>query len=155
MEYKKHQNFKCIIKASTLKDLDDIKLLADESRQELGFVLKPALRESIRNRSLYVVKRSASSPVVGFVHFRNRKDRVTKIYQICIDRCVRRLGFGSKLIKAVLKQAAVIGQIKVALQCPEDLPANYFYYQNKFSIKNIVQGKRRRLIVWELELIHD
>ena len=133
-------------------DFRHIKSLADEHRHELGFVLGPALAAGITEGRIYVGTALSSSTILGFVHFRHRRDLVTKTYQICVQRQHRQVGIGRSLLDAVKDSAIELGQLCILLKCPEGLPANIFYQQVGFALLGIMTGKRRRLFTWKLSL---
>lgn len=77
-----------------------------------------------------------STRIVGFLHFRHRKDRVTKIYQICVDTRYRRHHYGSLLIRSVENLARDRKQLSICLACPQDLEANSFYERLGFAVRD-------------------
>ena len=149
MAYTSPQRHSEVVPAS-LKDLRALKLLADRHKLELGFVLAPALQEGITNGQVYIIKRS--SQVLAFVHFRHRRDAVTKIYQICVDCSAQRKGLGMAMLEAVRKDALQRGQVEITLMCPTDLLAKGFYKRMGFSLLQTISGKRRALNIWNLKL---
>ncbi len=68
-----------IVRKAQAEDLDAVKALADANRASLGFVLRPALADGIEAGWLLVAERGGR--VIGFVHYRHRKDARTTIYQ--------------------------------------------------------------------------
>src|SRR4051794_14980659 len=106
-------------------DLDIIKRLADANRADIGFVLRPALAASIDRGWLYVAVRL--DILVGFIHFRIRRDGWTTIYEICTHPTVRRQGVGGTLLTAVYNAVVAQGQQGIPLKCPVGSSANLFY----------------------------
>src|SRR5690349_20474664 len=96
-------------------DLDAVKALADANRADLGFVLRPALAEGITRGWLYVAIRG--DVIVGFVHFRPRRDGWTTIYEICTAAAFRRQGIGSALLAEVYDTSLNQGRQGVRLKC--------------------------------------
>ena len=135
-----------IIRNALEKDLCAIKMLADANKTELGFVLLPALQAAITEGRVMTVVLNAR--VVGFLHFRHRKDNVTKIYQICVDIGYRRHHYGSLLIRSVENLARERKQLSICLACPQDLEANSFYKRLGFSVREIDPGNSRALVIW-------
>ena len=133
-------------------DLDSLKSLADENKHELGFVLKPALEQGIAEGRIFVSRLSNSSEICGFVHFRHRRDRVTKIYHLCVQARHRHLGIGWRLLDELRMSANRLRQTCILLKCPEGLQANLFYQKCRFTQVETTEGKRRRLLTWELPL---
>jgi len=129
-------------------DVESIKFIADSHTNELGFVLRPALIEGIRRKSVLVARTADTDTIVAFVHFHHRLDFQTKIYQICVMPAYRNQGIAAGLIDALKSCAIKAGQATIALHCPEDLAANLFYKALGFSNEGVVAGRKRRLVTW-------
>ena len=140
------------ISRARLTDIGQLKKLADRHKRELSFVFRAALLEGIRNRYVYIAKQCRSSRVVGFVHFRHKKDKTTKIYQICVEHSARNTRVGTSLLDTLRKEAIRLGNTSINLKCPADLPANLFYTRYGFELEHTVSGKRRRLCLWKYDL---
>lgn len=136
-----------IIRPAVLADLDTIKTLADANRADIGFVLRPALAASIASSCLYVAMRL--DLLVGFVHFRMRRDGWTTIYEICTNTTVRRQGVGSALLTTVYDVGAAQGQHGVQLKCPAGSSANLFYSALGLCQIGEAAGRGRQLILWQ------
>lgn len=132
-------------------DLPLIKKLADDHRRELGFVRTDALRNSLRRGWLLVAE--AEGGISGFVHWWARRDGTIVVYNIVVDTPVRRLGLGSRLLRAVVDWAEGHDSLAVQLKCPVDLPANEFYAQTGFRLYSQDAGKRRALNCWRMDLV--
>ena len=133
-------------------DIEPIKTMADLHRRELGFVLRPALADAIERKWILLARIRASGEPAGFVHFRHRRDLYTKIYQICVVPPYRRQGVATELLAALKRSARKAGQVRLTLQCPEDLPANSFYKDTGFTDGPVINGRKRRLIIWSLPI---
>src|SRR5579884_1098116 len=120
-------------------DLEDIKRIADQSRNELGFVIRAAIQEAILDKRILVC-RAHKHRLCGFVHFRHRLDRCTKIYQLCLIPPCQRKGWGRNLILALIDLARERCQLSIALRCPDDLPANDFYRAIGFQLESSAEG---------------
>ncbi len=131
-------------------DIGTIKSMADLHRRELGFVLRPALADAIDRRWVLLARIRNGGQPAGFIHFRHRKDLYTKIYQICVAPPYRKQGIARELLAELKRSACKTGQVKLTLQCPEDLPANSFYRAMGFKDGTVTDGRRRRLITWSL-----
>jgi ribosomal protein S18 acetylase RimI-like enzyme len=129
------------------RDLSKIKELADRNKRELGFVLRPAVQQAI-DEGRILISRSASGSVTGFVHFRDRRDTRTKIYELCVGEKYRRLKVGTQIIEHLASVAKTRGQTALELLCPQDLEANAFYPRVGFSRMGDKQGRRRLLNIW-------
>jgi ribosomal protein S18 acetylase RimI-like enzyme len=138
------------IKKAIIGDTVGIKALADSNKDSLGFVIRPAIENSIIAENLYVAKYDHS--IVGYVRFHHRLDGVTKIYEICVDSGYRRKNIGMRIIKEVKNTAVSNGQSHLALKCPEDLRANTFYKKVGFYKEGIEMGRKRKLVLWNTRL---
>jgi predicted GNAT family acetyltransferase len=134
-----------------MNDLDEIKAIADKNKAELGFIIRGALAESLSRRCIFVAKTKDSKRIVGFAHYRMRKDGVTKIYQLCVMHSQKRQHVGHGLLKAIGKESLESGQDCLLLKCPEDLPANGFYRRMGFNHVGSQQGRLRKLHIWRLD----
>jgi N-acetylglutamate synthase-like GNAT family acetyltransferase len=138
------------IRKATRSDLDEIKVLADKHKDELGFVLRAALARSI-DRGEVLVAENASG-VVGFAEYHHRRDGQTTLYHMAVRPNVRRLNTGRELIKALVKDAREHCKSFIQLKCPAELGANGFYERLGFSRTALEPGRKRQLIVWRLVL---
>lgn len=139
------------IRQATLGDLEAIKVLADTHRAELGFVLRPALATDIE-RGWILVAELPEQGVIGFVHYRNRLDSQTTLYEICVRADCRRCGVGSALVKRLSEEASALGKTHIRLKAPIELPANCFYQTTGFILTDTEPGKHRLLNVWTYPL---
>lgn len=131
-----------------MKDLDAIKQLADQHKEELGFVLRPALQKAVTDQELFVAE--TDKEIVGFVHYHHRRDQQTTLYHIAVRATYQRQGIGAALIKTLHAEASRLGKSHILLKCPMELAANRFYSQCGFSLYGTSNGKRRPLNVWML-----
>lgn len=129
------------IRLATNEDIDLISKIANKNSKELGFVMKVALRESVLRESLIVCE--YYDEVVGFCHFRKRKDGITIIYELCIKKEFRGKGLGKMLIDFL--------PTPIILKCPIDNLSNKFYEHNNFILLRTEKGKKRELNVWKKE----
>ncbi len=134
-----------MIRKANASDLDAIKCIADANRNELGFVMRPALTEAQARGELLVAERGDA--VVGFVNYRTLS-RVRRgwhtVYEICVTGGWRGQGIGAELLDAVPRP--------VRLKCPVDLPANGFY--RVYGMHNVWTEQpdgRRALNVWQTQ----
>ncbi len=136
------------IHKATEDDLDAVKSLADLHRRELGFVRRPALLEAIRRSELTIAR--DSSHLVGFVHYRHRRDTQTTLYDIAVKPEYRRTGIAKALVQALISEARSLDKHFIVLKCPSELPANAFYARLGFERWAEEPGRRRKLTVWRL-----
>lgn len=138
-----------IRKASSV-DLDAIKSLVDSHKHELGFVLRPALMQSIDRSEIFVA--NGGEAVIGVLDYHHRLDQQTTIYHFVVTPQLRRQGIGRRLIEALREEAKEYGKGYILLKCPEDLEANDFYERMGFQLTEIENGQQRKLNVWKLFL---
>ena len=138
------------IRKANPADLDEIKNLADAHKHELGFVLRPALTNSIQRDEVFVAENSGN--VVGFIEFHHRRDGQTTLYHIAVQSDHRRQRTGRQLVDALIRDAREHADGFVQLKCPVDLEANQFYERLGFSCIGIQPNKHRKLAIWRLSI---
>lgn len=139
LEFKKIDGIE--IKEAELEDISQIKVIADKNANEIGFVLKPALEEQCKKKTLIVAKKN--NEVLGFCNYNKRKDGINIIYEICTDYKYR----GNKIAKMMLEKL----KKPIQLKCPIDNESNKFYEHCNFKLIDVEEGKKRKLNVWRLE----
>jgi GNAT superfamily N-acetyltransferase len=127
------------IRYANESDLDAIKRIANQYKNELGFVNKAALRDSIGRYTLFVAEYMGA--VAGFVNSYHRRDGWSTIYEIAVDKAHKGEGIGRALLDAVPRP--------VRLKCPVDNAANGFYAAQGMTLARVEQGRKRMLNVWE------
>lgn len=131
-----------MIRLATEQDIDTIAKIASKSSKEIGFVMKVAMKEAITKDSLIVVERNKE--IIGFCKFnRRKKDGVTVIYEICVLKEYRGLGYGKQMINYLNKP--------IELKCPVDNASNKFYQGIGCELVETVPGRKRALNVWRLK----
>jgi hypothetical protein len=136
-------------------DLPRIKQIANGYGKELGYVMLPALRESIQRRTLLVAESLdvvaggstseydvtvSRNHIVGFCNYRACKDGWQTVYEIAVDKTRRGERIGSGLLAAVPNP--------VRLKCTVDNSANDFYADQGFICAGTEDGRKRRLNIW-------
>lgn len=139
-----------LARKATVGDLDSVRALANANRPALGFVPGPVLAAGIEHGWLIVAE--SRGQVVGFVHYRHRKDLQTTLYEICVDETWRRRGVGHLLIRALVAECTTLKKASLRLKCPEDLPANRFYQALGFLLAGKESGKKRVLNIWQVQV---
>jgi ribosomal protein S18 acetylase RimI-like enzyme len=131
--------------------LTPLKALADQSRDEIGFLHRAKIQEAIvASRILTVV---TEGQPIGFTIYRHRKlDSRTTLSEICIASEWRRRGLGRMLIRALCDECQAYARTEIQLKCPVDLSANAFYQQMGFQHIATEQGRVRQLNVWRLPI---
>lgn len=135
------------LQIATNSDLEGIKYLADMNRDQLGFIPRSVFAAGIANG--WVIVALCNEDVIGFVHFRPRRDGWTTIYEICIDASTRRQGVGRTLLADLYGSTCAQGRSGLRLKCPADNEANRFYAALGMEQVGTEAGKRRPLFVWQ------
>lgn len=125
------------IRPGLAEQVGSVKRIANQYKAELGFVNSAALMESIERGGLWVA--CVGQTVVGFVNFRTRRDGISAVYEIAVDRAWHGKGVGTALLETVPAPRR--------LKCTVDNPANGFYAR---SMEMVGQepGRKRQLNVW-------
>lgn len=123
-------------------DIDAIQRIARQYRRELGFVSRPALRESMARNTLVVA--CLGRELVGFVNYRARKDGVQVVYEIAVDKMHRGHGVGAMLLEYGVPKP-------IRLKCTAENPANAFYEHLGFALIETEPGRKQPLNVYHLE----
>lgn len=139
------------IRHAIVEEIDAIKKLFDRHKNELGFVVKSALVNSIHRNEL-IVAIKMDGEIVGVVHYRHRKDGQTTLYSIIVDDMYRQKTLGKSLLYELKREATYKGQKNILLKCPVELEANRFYEAERFSLVTTDIGKHRPLNIWVLSL---
>ena len=129
-----------MIRLASEQDLKDIKRIANQNREFIGFVMKVALMEAIQKKSLFVFE--DVSGVVGFVHYHPRKDGWHTIHELAVSKQLQAKGVGQQLFNTV--------PLPIRLKTTEDnVNALKFYAKNGMNIVGVENGKKRKLTVLE------
>lgn len=131
--------------------IDEVKVLADEHRWEIGFHSRKAFEESAERSQLIIAAKGRD--ILGFVRFRHRRDHRTSIYEIVTKADARGSGIGKSLLEEVKTRCRVAGSRSIRLSCPAELAANEFYAASGFRKMGTKSGKNRPLYEWELTLL--
>ena len=130
----------CTVRYGVEEDIEKIIAISRQWRDELGYVMRPALRESIERKTLFVAVHDTR--VVGFVNSRTRRDGVNVIYEIAVHRDWIGHAIGKCLLQAI--------PTPTRLKCTVDNErGNLFYEANGFCFTGREPGKQRELNVWE------
>jgi ribosomal protein S18 acetylase RimI-like enzyme len=134
-------------------DVPVCKVIADNHKHELGFLPRAVFAEAIVKHNLLVAQSMDTGTVVAFVRYNHRKKGFqTAIYDICVDRNYYGMGVGRALVQALATDCRSHARTSIVLKCPEDLHANEFYRSAGFQRMGVVAGRRRSLVIWQLEL---
>lgn len=138
------------VRPAALDDLPAIKRLADAHRHELGFVLLPSLLEQIERSEMIIAEQDKA--LVGFVDYHLRRDGQVTLYHIVVEPGARHSGVGRALLAGLEAAARASGAARIFLKCPVDLEANAFYRRNGFVLEGVLEGRKRALNLWALNL---
>jgi GNAT superfamily N-acetyltransferase len=119
----------------------------------LGFVRLPSLREQIERGEMLVA--AHNDELIGFVDYHRRRDGQITLYHIAVEPAVRAQGVGRALVDALEQVGRRAGCSRIALKCPIDLPANEFYREYGFELVETLNGRKRGLNVWMLEIARE
>jgi len=129
----------CIIRFAIAADVPSVQKIAYQYRDELGRVMRPALLESAERHTLLVAEHE--NRIVGFCNYRARKDGVSTIYEIAVDRAMKGLNIGRGLFVSVPQP--------VRLKCTQDNPANGFYLRMGMENVGVDSGRLRPLNIYQ------
>lgn len=141
------------IRRAEIQDLTSIKRLADNNRTTLGFVLRPALMAGIKQGWLLIAEQT-NGELLGFIHYRHRRDMQTTLYEICVAQSFRRRGVGRALIEALARESAQLRKACIQLRAPVGIPANAFYQMTGFALDRTESGRKSPLNVWRYPICH-
>ena len=104
--------------------------LRKKNSNSLGFYPKSSYAASLaRGRLLLAtakLKEAGWNIIAGYCHFGWTKDHCT-IYQICIDKRLRRYGIATEIIRRLSVQLRAEGVPIIRCKCREGLSANKFW----------------------------
>jgi ribosomal protein S18 acetylase RimI-like enzyme len=140
-----------LIRAAVFDDVPYCKAIADANRESLGFIVAAIFRDAIQRNHLLVA--DCDGEILGFIRYNHRKhDDVTTVYDICVKNSARLLGVGKLLIHNLVKSCKFNNKKTIILRCPKNLPSNTFYTSIGFKQLSIEQGRKRELVLYELNL---
>ena len=128
-----------IIREASQEDAPAIRALSEESQDELGSISQHHhwLTYQIDKGDVFVAETSEGE-VVGFVVFDHNpleEHEHTTIFYLCIHSTYRRHGIGKRLMEAVAVDARLLGNKRITLKCPTQLPANHFYHSIGYTLE--------------------
>jgi len=136
------QNCPASLRFARVDDIDLIDQLARKYNQELSYIPKVSLCESMQKREL--VCAWIGSKLVGFVRFHARKDGRQTVYEIAVHPDYHGYNIGKGLLACVPKPI----QLKVTV---DNERAIGFYLSQGFSEISREQGRKRELLVLRKE----
>ncbi len=128
------------IRLANVEDYTQIKKICNQNREWLPFVMRVAIEESIKRDEVIVVE--VGGKVIGFIHFHKRKDGVTTLHEIGVDKDYQRLGIARELVSKLERP--------IKLKVVKENPANEFYQKLGFEFIGSTLGKKRELNVYQL-----
>ena len=137
--------------AATEEEALEAHAILRENVQMVGFVTRGNVLKKFQQRALAGAVHIKS--VLGCVCFPVRRDRVATIYEIAVSKDTPARGVGSVMIDWLRRHLSASGAIAIKLKCTADNnAANKFYGKVGFTRVGEECGKRRRLVVWRMEL---
>lgn len=119
-------------------DIPAIKRIANQYKNELGFVNSAALKTSMARHEVFIAEYMGE--IIGFVNWHKRRDGWATIYEVAIHKAF----IGRKVGRALMTAIPRPRQLK----CITDNPANEFYEHIGMVNRDTVQGRNRLLNVW-------
>jgi GNAT superfamily N-acetyltransferase len=131
------------IRLLKLNEIDEAYVLFNKYSDEVGFVRKITIRESIEKGTLIG---AFLDKLVGVCNFNKRKkDNTLVIYEIAVDEDYRGKGIARQMIMSLLQLSD-----RIFLKCPVDIDSNYFYQKMGFKLAGVEKGSKRKLFKWYL-----
>lgn len=127
--------------SDVLKFIDKIREMADQEREALGFLPKPAYQEAADQQKLMVAVDTSKSPeeYVGHLFFGGVFPH-GRVFQLHVRRQYRRDGVGSRLVLATVRRLESEYYLSITANVAADLgEANSFWERMRFQI---VRNKR-------------
>jgi ribosomal protein S18 acetylase RimI-like enzyme len=130
-----------MIRAATLEDLFQVKLIAVENKSTLGFILQPSLELAVKKGWLLVAIEGET--IVGFLNMWQRRDGWSTVMELCVQAGYRNRGYGRALLAATPRP--------IRLKClANNTTANEFYYNTGFTLEKTIPATERKqaLYLW-------
>lgn len=135
-------NAPCLVRFAVESDLQAVKKIANQYKDELGYVMLPALRESLARKTLIVAEQNGF--VVGFVNYRACRDGWQTVYEIAVDKRHAGQHIGAALLACVPKPI----RLKTTV---DNEAARAFYARQGFCEVERETGRKRELVVLRCE----
>ncbi len=122
--------------------LEDVKALADNQKNELGFIPYSAYRESCFNGNLFVAtiaEQQGKNRFAGYALLGGRFP-TKRIFQLAVFSHYRHRGVGKLLVDAVVESADKDHFWKIAIKVGKKLSANDFWGKLQFDLIDTVKG---------------
>jgi len=125
----------------TKEEIDDIQKIAGQYPKELNFIMRQMLADAAKKHELLLARKKETEEIVAFMLYHKRKDNVTTINDIAVDKEHLRQGIAKEMINSLS------GTLQ--LKCVEGNASNEFYKKIGFKCVGIDPGKNRRLLIWK------
>lgn len=135
------------IRIGTPDDAERCQQIARQWRDELPFVMLPALREAAARKQLFIA--DVDGQIAGFVHWYARKDGINTIHEITVDRDHLQGGIGRALLYSV--------PCPIRLKCKADNDRANRFYANAGMQQEGTETTRKGtpLIIWRLNILAE
>ena len=131
------------IRPLKLEEIDKAYILFNKYSVEVGYVMKPSIREAVFQGNIIG---AFEDKLIGVCKFNVRKkDKTLVIYEIAVDEAYRGKGIAREMIMTLLQICD-----RIMLKCPVDNESNYFYKKIGFKLKGVEKGRKRKLFIWDL-----
>lgn len=130
------------LRPAAVDEIDQIKKLADQNKQYLGFILLPTLIQAQKRDWLIVAVGKKTGKILGFINVWRRRDNWVTVMELCVVDCYRKYGIGVALMNYFPRP--------LKLKCTIENPANKFYARVGCKTAGIETGKKRKLQKWIL-----
>lgn len=128
-------------------DAERCQQIARQWRDELPFVMLPALREAAARKQLYIA--DVDGQIAGFVHWYARRDGINTIHEIAVDRDHLQGGIGRTLLYSV--------PCPIRLKCKANNDRANRFYANAGMQQEGTETTRKGtpLILWRLNILAE
>ena len=127
--------------------VDDVRRLADNHRNEFGFLPKNAYDDSATRNNLWVVVEKTSRRLQGYLLIGGQHPHM-KVFQICVHPGFQSSGIGRMLIRKLIRYSTARGFLDITARVSSRLKAaNEFWHHVGFYIIREEPGKGRRTTI--------
>ena len=138
---------------SVLKDvervmqyIEQVHGLADEHRDEVGFLARGAYLEAAMKGNLWVAIDVASGAFQGYLLFGGRHPHL-RIFHLCVRPEHRSVGVARRIITEFILYATNLSYLNITARVSSELDANGFWQRSGFRIIKQIPGRRSATIL--------
>ncbi len=130
-----------------IEDIDEAYKFINKFSKEVGFVIKPSFYDKINKKESIIIK--DNDKIIALCNFHKRKDNISVIYEIAVDKEYRNQGLAKKMIRFLIEKGH-----NIILKCPVDNESNNFYRNIGSKFLGTIKGRKRDLNVWNININH-